>query len=436
MAAIASILLPITMSSRDLHDENRGLRRILDVARRLAAPFELRELLAQIIDCGRDILRADRGSVFLYDDKTRELYLFVAHGVKEIRFSIDKGIAGQCARDRRIINVPDCYADPRFNQEIDKQTGYRTQGLIAMPLIGLDDELVGVLQLLNAADGRFSDNDEYLADMLAHQAATAIQRVRLLSDHLERSKLERELDVARTIQMGVLPKALPTLAGYDLAGASTPASQTGGDIYDVVPLPDVDGAAQRLFLLLADATGHGVGPALSVTQVRGMTRLALRLGAPLQAVFAQVNRQLCTDLSSERFVTAFFGMVDPARHEVTYISAGQAPLLLYRAATNTCESIHASTLPLGIIDCPQVDEVKPMSLAPGDCLILLTDGFFECQNPQGEQMGAQRVGEVIKQHHDAPAQAILDAIVAAMKAFTCGAPLLDDITALIVKRIP
>src|SRR5262245_55697227 len=156
-----------------------SLLAILEVSRKLAAPSDLTELLGLILQTGCEVTGADRGTVFLYDAETKELYSRVATGSPgdspppsdgegaragggrpsipgpSIRFSIAKGIAGECARRRATIVVDDCYADDRFNPEIDRLTGYRTRTLIAVPLIGLDDELVGVVQLLNATLGRF-----------------------------------------------------------------------------------------------------------------------------------------------------------------------------------------------------------------------------------------------------------------------------------------
>ncbi len=435
------------MSIRNHQHEAASLKRILGVAQQLAAPFELRDLLSQIIDAGRDVLEADRGSVFLFDAATKELYTVVAHGVKEIRFSIDKGIAGECARTRRIVNVPDCYADPRFNQEIDRKTGYHTHCLITVPLVGIDDELVGVMQLLNSKHGLFDEEDEHLAVLIASQAATAIQRVKLMEDRLERLKLHRELELARKIQMAVLPQELPPVPGYDVATYSNPADQTGGDIFDVIAIKHNAGrrASQEqvaedimtnaLFLLLADATGHGVGPAISVTQVRSMLRVGLRLSATLEQLFHHINSQLTMDLASERFVTAFFGMLDPVRHQVSYLSAGQAPIMHFHARDQHCEFRDACTLPMGIMEDPPTDISPPIKLAPGDMLVMLTDGFYEYQDGKGDQMGKDRLGETVVRTRDKSAKEVLDALLADVATFAQGAPQLDDVTGLIVKRI-
>jgi len=254
----------------------------------------------------------------------------------------------------------------------------------------------------------------------------------------DRVKLERDLAVARKIQMDVLPKELPRCPGYDMAAFSLPAEQTGGDIYDLVALaidPEEIEGPPSLVLLLADATGHGIGPALSVTQVRSMLRIGVRLRAELEDVLMQINRQLCQDLGAGRFVTAFLGLLDPTTHRINYHSAGQAPLLHFHAKTHTFQWLDSSMLPLGVEEEAEHDGVQHMHLEPGDLIILLTDGFYEYQNDSGELFGQERVAEIILKHHHRPAREMLSELLAATREFAGGAPQLDDMTGLIISRM-
>jgi sigma-B regulation protein RsbU (phosphoserine phosphatase) len=188
--------------------------------------------------------------------------------------------------------------------------------------------------------------------------------------------------------------------------------------------------------LLADATGHGIGPALSVTQVRSMLRIGVRLQAGLEDVFSQINRQLCQDLGSGRFVTAFLGMLDPNAHRINYHSAGQGPLLHFHAKTHKFEWLDSSMLPLGVEEDARSSGVQFMHVAPGDLIILLTDGFYEYHNEKGELFGQHRVAEIILRHHHQPAREMLAELLAATREFAAGAPQLDDMTAVIIRRLP
>ena len=405
------------------------LERLLEVTRKLATRFELGPMLAEVIEAGRAILDADRGSVFLYDAASDELCTFVATGIDGIRFPASRGIAGSCARTRLAVSVPDCYADPRFNAEVDQATGYRTSCLLSVPLIGHDDKLVGVLQLLNKRTGVFTREDEDIASALAAQCAVALQRVRMTAEIVLKEKLEKEMSIARDVQLRVFPTDVPQVAGYDIAAWSRSADQTGGDIYDLIRLD-----ARRLLLLLGDATGHGIGPALSITQFRAMLRMGVRLGASLDDVFVHINNQLADDLADNRFITAFLGVLDADAGAVTYHAGGQGPLLLFHAATGECEWRDATTIPMGMIPNLPLASPATFALAPGDIVGLLSDGIFEYPDASGQEFGQDRVAAIIREHGAGSMDALIERILLAVEAFGVGVAQPDDMTMVVVRR--
>jgi phosphoserine phosphatase len=415
------------------------LGRILAVARHLSASADLKDILSVIIDAMRDTLDAERATVFEFDPKTNELFTTVAHGVagegaaavREIRIPITAGLAGECATKRQIINVPDAYADRRFNQSVDKQTGFRTRSILTIPLVGHDGELVGVAQVLNKHGGPFSTDDEDIAEALAAQAAVAMRRGRLIEDRLVKEKLERDLELARRIQQSSFPESLPSIDGYDIAAWNRPADETGGDVYDVIR-DETDG---RVVLLMADATGHGIGPALSVTQLRSMLRMAVRLGAAVQRIADHANQQLCHDLPSGRFITAWVGVLDAAGHALISYSAGQAPLLRYRSRDDSFEEMDADTVPFGVTTMIDPAEPVTIDLEPGDLFAVISDGFFEARrNDAAELFGSARVQACLRANRARCAEDILAALRAEVNDFTQGRPPDDDQTAILIKR--
>jgi len=412
-------------------DDTQALRQILEVTRKLAAPFDLDTMLAEVVDASRRVLDADRGTVFLYDSDANELVVRVGTELEHIRIPADKGIVGESAQTRKLINVPDCYADARFNRDIDKQTGYRSRCMLTIPLIGYEDSLIGVLQILNKNDGVFDEQDEFVAQALAAQAAVVLHRARVTEQIIESERLDREITVARDVQMGTLPKSMPQISGYEFGGAFAPTDQTGGDLYDFVPLDE-----KRLFLLMGDATGHGIGPALSATQVRAMLRVAIRLNSSLDDAFVQINNQLCEDLPDDRFVTGFFGLLDSTTNTVTFHSGGQGPIMHFHARGCEYDWHPATTFPLGYM--PQTNLSKPViaELEPGDVLGLISDGIYEYENESGLQFGQQGVINILDKNPDASAQQLVDMIMSGARAHGGTAPQADDITIVLARRLP
>jgi phosphoserine phosphatase len=407
------------------------LRWILEVTRKLAAPFDLNDLLHEVVDAAKVVLDADGATVWLYDAATDELVLRAARGLEPIRIHADLGIVGASFRTRQLSNVPDCYADPRFNREVDRASGYRTRCMLTLPLLGNDDAMVGAMQVVNRRSGVFDVNDEVVASALAAQCAVALQRAQMTERLVQAEKLRQEISVAREIQMGTLPKVPPKVAGYDVAGTFRPTDETGGDTYDFVPTPD-----GRLMMLMGDATGHGIGPALSVTQVHAMLRVAQRFGASLDETFRHINNQLAKDLPEDRFVTAFLGLLDPVGHELRYHSGGQGPLLHYHAADGSCEFLPPTTFPLGTMALTTTKPAKLQELHPGDIFALISDGVYEYQDAQGNQFGERGVAEVLARHGGRPMADLLRLVLDGLDAFGQGAPQLDDITMVLIRRLP
>lgn len=429
--------------------ERQVYEHILRVSRRLASTSDLGEVLGVIIDALRDLLGADRASVFQYDARSHELFATKAHGLpSDLRLPADKGIIGEAARTRQIVNIPDAYADARFNRAVDSATGYRTRCLLTIPLIDFEGHLAGVAQVLNKAvdrGGVFDADDETVAMHLADQAAAALKRSVLVEERRQKEKYAIALQGARAIQLATLPAMLPEVPGYDIAGHSFPADETGGDAYDVIlrrPSVCVVGdqpiKTSGALLFMADATGHGIGPALSVTQVLAMLRIACRMDAEVDHAAFEINAQLCNDLPAGRFVTAFLGNLDPARHELTYVSAGQAPLMFMRADAGAADALletHANAMPFGIDPNFCFDHVPEYRFERGDVFVLLSDGYYEAAGPDGKMFGTAGVARVVREHIGRASAEILEAVRAEVLRFTRGEPAADDQTALIVKRV-
>ena len=405
-----------------------ALLQILGVTRKLAAPFDLATVLAEIGEAARALLRAERATIWLYEPVADRLVLTGSAVDPPPQATLEQGILGATARLREIVSVPDCSADPRFDPAVDLDYDNDVRCMLSVPFVE-QNNLVGVLQVVDRQDGPFTAEDERIAETLATQCVVFIQRERMMRSLVTAEKLDREIKLAREIQMSTLPATMPRIHGYDLAGQFCPADETGGDTFDLVTIGD-----SRLFVLLGDASGHGIGPALSSTQFTAMLRVALRLGAGLDAIFTQVNNQLVEDLPEEHFVTAFLGMLDFERHEVEYHAAGQGPLLHYRAVAGQCEWLDPTTFPMGFMKYPFVEPPRSLTLAPGDILGLISDGVFEAHDASGRMFGPAGVAEIVRRHWDRPMSELLTRVLEAVRDFAGTEPQADDITIVLIAR--
>ncbi len=418
------------MSAPDVNEQLSDLEGVLVVARKLGATIDLKLMLTHIEQAARNVMECERASVFLYDGQSDELYSYIATGVEEIRFPVGQGLAGAAIKERRIINVADAYADPRFNPDVDKQTGFRTRNVLSLPLLGYDDVAVGVLQMLNKQGASFGAWDEQLASTLAAQAGAAIQRQMLLDHYALKQKLEHDLDIARSIQQQLLPDAMPQAAGFDIAGWNKPADQTGGDAFDFMTLED-----GRVVIMIADATGHGIGPALVIAECRALLRATAKSSDDPNQVMGGVNDLLVEDLPADRFVTCFFGLLDPARGTLDYCSAGHGPLFHYRASTDEFTELAATGLPLGLVPNVAFDTVEPIHFEPQDMMILVTDGLFEWVGPDDEQFGTERLRATVRSCRERSASEIIQELYAAVRRFGGGKRQADDLTAVVIKKL-
>ena len=407
----------------------QDLQQVLEITRLMAATVDLDSLLEVIIARSMDLLDAERASLFLYEAETNELVSRIAAGADEIRFPADRGIAGAAVQTRETINVPDAYADSRFNRRIDQETHFRTRNILAVPLRDQESDLVGVLQVLNKTAGPFTDYDVSLAETLGAQAGVAVQRARLIEHYVRKQEMERAMSIARDIQQRLLPAQPPDICGFDVSGYSAPAEDTGGDTFDFLSVSD-----GRWMMVIADASGHGIGPALVIAETRAMLRAISLRGCDVAAVLETANKLLAHDLLDGRFVTCFLGLLDPLAHRLMYASAGHGPLLFYRRRDDAFEERMATAMPLGILPSPPPIGSETFDFEPGDMAIITTDGLFEAMNADGEEFGIPRMIELLRRDRDLTAETMIQHLCQEVADFTGGLPQADDHTAVVIRR--
>ena len=412
----------------------RHLNALLALSEAMAQEVELDQLLLTIVKKTTEVMEADRSSLFLYDSKTNELWSKIAQGleIKEIRFPVGIGIAGDVAKTREGSNIPDAYDDPRFNQAFDKQTGYRTRSVLALPIMNTEGELVGVVQCLNKAGGTvFDEHDEQLLNALGAHMAVALERARLVEAYVEKQRMEEALKVAQNIQMSLLPVESPTVKGFDIYGYSVACDETGGDYFDYIEFPD-----GRLGLIIGDVSGHGLGAAMYMATARASLRSIMMTTDDLAEALRMVNDRLALDMTDEAFITLVIMILDPATGTLRYSSAGHEDPQIYRAGSGIIDELPSTGLPLGMLEDMEFPEGQPAILNEGDILLLTTDGVFEAMDIDEEQFSHPRMLQVLRDMPDKSAEEITVELTRRTYEFIGNANVRDDITIVVLKGVP
>jgi sigma-B regulation protein RsbU (phosphoserine phosphatase) len=249
----------------------------------------------------------------------------------------------------------------------------------------------------------------------------------------EMARKNTELAIAAEIQQSFLPKTIPKVEGFDVAGRSVMAKEVGGDFFDVIPFEVVSLGNRRMGVLIADVSGKGVPAALFMA----LSRIIVRVNAtwhrddPAQAIH-DANNLIAADATAGMFVTLFYGILDHEKQSITYVNAGHNPPILFRAADRSLSEFEATGIAMGAREnMPYQSRVCPLS--PGDVMVLYTDGITEANNDNGEMYGEARLQEVIRSSAGRSAHDILECILGDVKTFCGSAPQYDDITLMVIR---
>lgn len=246
--------------------------------------------------------------------------------------------------------------------------------------------------------------------------------------------MEREMEIASGIQHGLLPPNVVSVPGFDVAAWSQPAYRTGGDTCDVFPLP-----GNRLLVMLADVSSHGLGPALIASEVRAVLRALTGHCKGPDEILKEMRRLLALDLQEGQMITCFVALLDPASASVSYASAGQGPIMHYVRSRDRIDAQRATELPL-LRALATGEEGLPrgfvrLCMAPGDFLAVFSDGFYEAVNAKDEQFSIRRLLSALSAHQDlAPADMII-CVRQEVEAFVGPQEQADDMTAVVLKRL-
>jgi sigma-B regulation protein RsbU (phosphoserine phosphatase) len=278
---------------------------------------------------------------------------------------------------------------------------------------------------------RFSEQDMELLVAFASVAALRIRNLSLAEEAARRRELEKELTIARTIQLALLPESLPRIPGYSVFAANDASRAVSGDFYEFQRRDEGD----EQIIVIADVSGKGIGASLLAASFDALLMGPIEVNYPTDVICSRVSRRLFAKTPPERYVTAFILALDPGSGRVTYTNAGHNPGLLVRAGGESVKRLDATGMPIGLLPSAEYERAE-VTLAPGDVIVLYTDGLTEAANPEGDEFGLERLEEVVRKHCGKPLAALAVAIEGAIEAFAEGTPFGDDRTLVMLRREP
>lgn len=396
-----------------------------EIARELTSILNLDELLGRIAELLRRLIDYQMFSILLLDssgDKLQHRFSLRFHENIHMKgdIPIGKGLVGHAAQMRQAILVPDVSKDPRYIE-----SNPETRSELAVPLI-YKDKVIGVLDLEHTRKGFFTDDHRRTMVTLAAQVAIAIENARLYEEIARQERrLERDLALARELQMRLLPQTLPQMKHLEVAAKFTPARAIGGDLYDFIPY-----SLSRLGIVIGDVSGKGAPAAIYAALVSGILRSHAPIEPEPAEMLSAVNLSLAERRIEAQFVSLIYAVWDDENRTLLVANSGlPRPVLVRDGKTSVVE---ATGLPLGLFDDVSYDEFR-FDMKPGDIFVFFSDGILDARNRRGELFGRTRVEQIIATCGGKSANCVVDSLFKAVGEHSAGVETFDDQTVLAIK---
>ncbi|MGQ0636043.1 MAG: SpoIIE family protein phosphatase [Planctomycetaceae bacterium] len=408
------------------------LKGILEISRTLAGTVDLATLLPKILDTLFAIFpSADRGCILLKDAATGQM---VPRAIKHRRpgedesVKLSRTIVNKVLSEKSGILSADAASDTRF-QASESIANFTIRSMMCVPLLGLDGEPQGLINIDTQNPlKQFQKDDLDLLMAVAGQAALSYENARLIASYLEKQKQDNEMQIAAGVQRALLPEHLPQVPGYQFFASYESAQAVGGDYYDCLLLP-----GGKVCLAFGDVAGKGVPASLVMSRLSSVVQNTMEFIQEVGQAAERINNHMCSHAIEGRFVTFTLTIIDLTTHEMSLVIAGHMSPMI-RRADGSIEELpeEAVGLPFGVAEGISFEVVK-RTLAPGETVVIYTDGVSEAMNPSADLYGVDRLRAMIANNPPLPAD-LGRAILADVRRHAAGRPQNDDITLMVFGR--
>jgi len=433
----------INSLSGEILNKYEELNLLYELSEEMASVFNTREICEIVLRKALNVIGAEKASILLWDPVRERLRVMASVGLPEqledeLETGHEEGVCGYVFRTGKPLLVEDMADLP---EDMSQGKGeYRTDSFLSVPLLmsplKVKEKVIGLINLADKPSERaYHAGDLKLLSAISSEAALSIYSSVLIRDLKENERIQKEMEIAETVQRNLLPREAPDIPGVEFAGHCVPAKRVGGDYFDF--FPDSEGTVG---ILVADVSGHSISSGIMMAITRGLLQSeAIRNKSPSQ-LLRDVNRILFKDLvSSELFITMVYFLYSPEGRWLSFVNGGHNPPVLLRAGSDEPELLDADGMAIGFL--PDVEfEEKGWELAPGDLLVAYTDGLVEAENEQGTPFGMDRLLHYIQGARHGPAAEILEGLLQAAMEHIGGedpqSAQRDDITLVVLKAKP
>jgi len=403
------------------------------LARLISSTMPVDQILDKVVAVSVKGIKAEQGTISLLtakkeNEETGDPFKTMIRKVdvsRQVgRYRLDDHLSGWMLSNRKPITINDVKND---NILKGVQLNEGIQSILSVPLI-CKGNLIGVLNIFNKKEiGGFSNNDQRLLSIIASQSAQIIENARLYEEEKQLRRYENELEMARNIQEGLIPKEVPKTKKLDISSFFNPADEVGGDYFDYLDLGN-----DKIGIVMADVSGHGAAAALVMTMMKGIVHALTSSFESPEKALAELNSILNQIGPKEKFVTMMFLVFDLKNMKLSYSSAGHPPLVFYSSKSKTCELVEFICPALGISSLSQYKR-KQMTLSPGDLILVYTDGVTEAFNEEQEMFEETRLLEAVQEMAKETSAKTIEHVKKELKKFIKDASQSDDVAMIAIK---
>lgn len=407
------------------------LRLLLDITKTISRSLDLDEVLNLVMDTLGSLIPYDAAGIYLIEFGAEEKspYVFKSKVIRgyqisfdliEPRLKIGEGFLGTVAQTGKPIISHDVSKDERYFAAREL-----TKSEMLCPIIS-NEHVIGVFDLESDSLDAYSEDDLEVMQLLTSQVAIIIEKVRLHEEVVEKKRIQAQLEIARSVQLELLPENDPVVPNFDISAYVFPTEEVSGDYYDWVKVFD-----DQVGIVVADAVGKGIPAALLMSFLRACLRSCVQIGYAPHIAFSKVSNLLRDSIEDNQFITAIYGLLDSTNKTFVFSNAGHNPPLLIQP-DGEYRFVEYGDMPLGMFDDIHYHQ-HFIRFVPGMVMVIYTDGITEAANPNGEEYGNERFAARVLDGIDMPAKKMIDHIRKGVADFTERKFLDDDGTLFIVK---